>query len=52
MSQANGATVFAPRAIGDTTTDSDDVWIDGKIITAENWNSASRFGQVIARQLS
>jgi putative intracellular protease/amidase len=48
----NGATVFAPRSLGDPTTAADDVWVDGKIITAENFDSARRFGQVLAQELS
>jgi putative intracellular protease/amidase len=36
---------------GDPTTVADDVIVDGRIITAENYDSARRFGQVIAQQV-
>ena len=49
--ESNGATMLASRSVGDPTTAADDVVIDGKIITAENFDSARRFGQVIAAQL-
>lgn len=36
---------------GDPGTVADDVVVDGRIITAENYDSASLFGQVIAREV-
>lgn len=36
---------------GDPATAADDVIVDGKIITAENYDSAAYFGQVIAEQV-
>lgn len=39
-------------SIGNPNTAADDVWVDGKIITAENYDSASYFGQVIAEQVT
>lgn len=36
---------------GDPTTVADDVVVDGRIITAENYDSATFFGQVLARQV-
>ncbi len=36
---------------GDPTTATDDVVVDGQIITAENYDSASLFGLVIAQQV-
>ncbi|MBY0526080.1 MAG: DJ-1/PfpI family protein [Gemmataceae bacterium] len=50
--EANGATAVASRSVGDPRTSADDVVVDGKIITAEDWDSATRFGQVIAQQVS
>ncbi|ADB19200.1 cyclic nucleotide-binding protein [Pirellula staleyi DSM 6068] len=48
----NGAiTQGSSGAIGDPDTAADDVWVDGKIITAENYDSAAMFGQVIASHL-
>jgi len=44
--------VFQPGAIGDPTIDEDDVWVDGKIITAENNESAALFGRVLAEELN
>ena len=49
--EANGATMFASGAIGDPTTSTDDVWVDGNIITAENYDSAYAFGATIADKL-
>ncbi len=49
---ANGATTPAySGAIGDPTTAADDVWVDGRIITAENYDSAAMFGRVIAQEV-
>lgn len=36
---------------GDPTTVADDVIVDGRIITAENYDSASLFGRVVAGQI-
>lgn len=49
---ANGATT-PPRsgAMGDPSTAADDVIVDGRIITAENYDSAREFGRVIAREV-
>ncbi|MBC7854561.1 MAG: cadherin domain-containing protein [Pirellulaceae bacterium] len=49
---ANGATT-PPRsgAIGNPSTAADDVFVDGRIITAENYDSAREFGRVIAREV-
>lgn len=49
--EANGAFQFLGGAIGDPTTSTDDVFIDGKIITAENYDSAYQFGRTIADRL-
>lgn len=46
--EINGATVSVARSIGDIRTATDDVTVDGHIITAENWDSARMFGQVVA----
>lgn len=49
---ANGATPQARSgAIGDPNTAADDVIVDGRIITAENYDSASLFGQIIAQEV-
>jgi putative intracellular protease/amidase len=49
--ESNGATMVASGSIGDPTTAADDVIVDGKIITAENFDSALLFGRTIAAQL-
>ena len=49
--EANGATQFHSGSIGDPTTVEDDVYIDGNIITAENYDSAYAFGNVVAEQI-
>jgi putative intracellular protease/amidase len=43
--------MVASRSIGDITTAVDAVLIDGKIITAENYDSARTLGQTSATQL-
>lgn len=48
---ANGATVIPPMSIGDPTTAADYVFVDGRIITAENQDSATLFGQTLAQRL-
>ncbi|WP_094414497.1 DJ-1/PfpI family protein [Rhodopirellula sp. MGV] len=49
--ESRGATMLASKSIGDASTAADDVYIDGKIITAENYDSAGYFGTVVARQV-
>ena len=49
--ERRGANMLASGAIGDTTTSTDDVFIDGKIITGENWDSAAHFGHVVANEI-
>lgn len=49
--ETNGATMVASRSVGDPTTATDDVLVDGKVITAENWDSARQFGRTIASYL-
>ncbi|MEL6109915.1 MAG: DJ-1/PfpI family protein [Planctomycetota bacterium] len=49
--ESNGATQFQSGSIGDPTTVEDDVFIDGNIITAENYDSAYAFGNVVAEQI-
>ena len=43
--------MLASGSIGDTWTSTDDVFIDGRIITGENFHSAARFGEVVATQI-
>lgn len=47
--EVNGATVLTSGAIGDPLSTSDDVVVDGRIITAENYDSASRFAEAVAQ---
>lgn len=49
--ERQGAVMLPSQSIGDTSTATDDVFIDGKIITAENYDSASYFGTVVAREI-
>ncbi|MBI5831752.1 MAG: DJ-1/PfpI family protein [Armatimonadetes bacterium] len=46
-----GATMVRGRSMGNPAIADDDVVVDGRIITAENYDSAREFGRVIARQL-
>lgn len=50
-SDVNGATVFTNGTVGNTNTTTDDVIVDGRIITAENFDSARQFGITIANRL-
>lgn len=50
--EINGATVLTSGSIGDPLSTTDDVWVDGKIITAENYDSAGRFAEVIDQALA
>lgn len=47
-SEVNGATVHTGGVLGDAATRIDDVVVDGRIITAENFDSAALFGRTIA----
>lgn len=49
--QQNGATMFGSGTLGNPGTVADDVYIDRKTITAENYDTATRFGQVLAQRL-
>jgi putative intracellular protease/amidase len=49
--EVNGGTQLAERSIGDPATATDDVWIDGKIITGQNFDSARQFGRVVADEV-
>jgi putative intracellular protease/amidase len=49
--ETNGATMVPSRSIGDPATAADDVMIDGRIITAENYDTARMFGRTIAERL-
>ncbi len=48
---ANGATPLPHGWVGNRATDTDDVTVDGRIITGENNFSARHFGRVIAERL-
>jgi putative intracellular protease/amidase len=45
--EANGATMLVSGSVGDPLTTEDDVWVEGKIITAENYDSAAVFAKAI-----
>lgn len=48
----NGAApIYVGGAYGDPNTATDDVVVDGRIITAENWDSAPLFGRTLANRL-
>ncbi|MBA2115547.1 DJ-1/PfpI family protein [Bremerella alba] len=50
--ELNGGTMVQSGAVGDPTTVEDDVIVDGRIITAENYDSAAMFGSVIGQLVS
>lgn len=50
--EVNGARLTPARSIGNRSTSSDDVAVDGKLITGEDDNSARLFGETIAKLLT
>lgn len=50
--ELNGGTMVQSGSVGDPTTVADDVIIDGRIITAENYDAAAMFGRVIGNLVS
>ncbi len=50
--ERNGAILSPPGAIGDPRTNTDDVLVDGRIITGEDDTSAREMGRTIVRVLS
>lgn len=48
----NGATMLTSASIGNPLSAADDVWVDGKIITAQNFESAGRFAELIAQSIA
>lgn len=50
--ETNGALMLNSASLGDPLSASDDVYVDGKIITAENWASAGRFAEAIAESVA
>ncbi|MCB1052055.1 MAG: hypothetical protein H6510_07690 [Acidobacteria bacterium] len=52
----NGASTFAPNSLGVSNSAIDDVWVDTtggiKVVTAQNWDSATYFGQTLAEVLN
>jgi putative intracellular protease/amidase len=49
--EENGAVVKLSAAIGNPLTSADDVWVDGRIITAENPAAAAATGKTLAAAL-
>lgn len=50
--EANGAVMLTSGSIGNPMTSADDVIVDGRIITAENVDSAVRFSDEIAKSIA
>ncbi len=50
--ESNGAIMVESGSVGDPTTVADDVIVEGKIITAENYDTAAYFGQVVAQHIT
>jgi putative intracellular protease/amidase len=50
--EMNSAKMLTSGSVGNPISSTDDVWIDGNIITAENWDSASRFAELIAQSVA
>ncbi|MGE3726076.1 MAG: hypothetical protein AB7I41_11030 [Candidatus Sericytochromatia bacterium] len=49
--ESNGAIMAATGAVGNPATSTDDVVVDGQIITGENVDSGYRLGQVLVEQI-
>ncbi len=49
--ETNGGRMADPHSIGDPATADDDVVVDGKIVTAENYDSGREFGRALAREI-
>ncbi|MDX2226645.1 MAG: DJ-1/PfpI family protein [Verrucomicrobiae bacterium] len=47
----NGGNWLPANSVGDPSTDADDVVVDGRIVTAQNYNSARRFGEELVAVL-
>lgn len=50
--EMNGATMLTSASVGNPLSATDDVWVDGKIITAENYESVGRFAELIAQSVA
>jgi putative intracellular protease/amidase len=50
--ETNKGSMFLSNSVGDPLRPQDDVWVDGKVITAENFNSAAAFAKAILRSVS
>jgi hypothetical protein len=50
--EMNATSMLSSASVGNPLSSADDVWVDGKIITAENYDSASRFAEVIAQSVA
>ena len=50
--EMNGATMLTSGSVGNPLSASDDVWVDGRIITAENYESAGRFAELLAQSIA
>jgi putative intracellular protease/amidase len=50
--EMNGATMLTSASVGNPHTASDDVVVDGRIITAENFESAGRVAELLAQAIA
>jgi putative intracellular protease/amidase len=50
--EMNGATMLTAGSVGNPMTSTDDVIVDGRIITAENWDSAPRLAELLAQAIA
>jgi putative intracellular protease/amidase len=50
--EMNGATMLTSASVGNPHTASDDVIVDGRIITAENFESAGRVAELLAQAIA
>ncbi len=50
--EMNGATMLTSAAVGNPMSAADDVWVDCKIITAQNFESVGRFAELMAQSVA
>jgi putative intracellular protease/amidase len=50
--EMNGATMLTAGSVGNPMTSIDDVVVDGRIITAESWDAAPRFAELLAQAIA
>lgn len=50
--EMNGAAMLTSGSVGNPMSTTDDVWVDGRIITAESHDASGRFAEVLAQSIA